>query len=185
MKDLTPLDIHLGHATRPGPRSANEDFVAAAMPEGAERAAKGVLLAIVDGVGGHAHGREAAEYTVRSLLADYFSTAHTWSVEKSLDTVLGAGYGIFSGKDVRWATLRFTPERARWVAGERWHPQQQGRVLADGSYELKLPYSKDPELLMDILKFGADCTVVAPKELRARVAAEVRRMAEAYAAPAA
>lgn len=104
---------------------------------------------------------------------------------KSLDTVLGAGYGIFSGKDVRWATLRFTPERARWVAGERWHPQQQGRVLADGSYELKLPYSKDPELLMDILKFGADCTVVAPKELRARVAAEVRRMAEAYAAPAA
>ena len=103
---------------------------------------------------------------------------------KSLDAVLGAGYGIFSGKDVRWATLRFTAERARWVAGERWHPQQQGRLLADGSYELKLPYSKDPELLMDILKFGADCTVLAPKELRERVAAEVRRMAEAYAAPA-
>ena len=103
---------------------------------------------------------------------------------KSLDAVLGAGYGIFSGKDVRWATLRFTAERARWVAGERWHPQQQGRLLADGSYELKLPYSKDPELLMDILKFGADCTVLAPKELRERVAAEVRKMAEAYAAPA-
>ena len=101
---------------------------------------------------------------------------------KSLDAVLGAGYGIFSGKDVRWATLRFTAERARWVAGERWHPQQQGRLLADGSYELKLPYSKDPELLMDILKFGADCTVLAPKELRERVAAEVRRMAETYAA---
>ncbi len=101
---------------------------------------------------------------------------------KSLDATLGAGYGIFSGKDVRWATLRFTAERARWVAGERWHPQQQGRLLADGSYELKLPYSKDPELLMDILKFGADCTVLAPKELRERVAAEVRRMAEAYAA---
>ena len=103
---------------------------------------------------------------------------------RSMDEVLGPGYGIFSGKAVRWATLRFTPERARWVAGERWHPQQQGRVLADGRYELKLPYAKDPELLMDILKFGADCTVVAPKELRARVAAEVRRMAEAYAAPA-
>ena len=101
---------------------------------------------------------------------------------KSLDAVLGAGYGIFSGREVRWATLRFTPERARWVAGERWHPQQRGRVLADGSYELKLPYAQDPELLMDILKHGADCTVVAPKALRERVAAEVRRMAEAYAA---
>ena len=99
--------------------------------------------------------------------------------QHELDRELGAGYGIFSGKDVRWATLRFTPERARWVAGERWHPQQRGRVLADGSYELKLPYAKDPELLMDILKFGADCTVVAPKELRERVAAEVRRMAAA------
>ena len=72
---------------------------------------------------------------------------------KSLDTVLGAGYGIFSGKDVRWATLRFTPEQARWVAGEALAPAAAGQVLADGSYELKLPYSKDPELLMDILKF--------------------------------
>lgn len=100
---------------------------------------------------------------------------------RTLDTVLGAGYGIFSGREVRWATLRFTPERARWVAGERWHPQQRGRLLADGSYELKLPYTQDPELLMDILKFGADCAVLAPKSLRERVAAEVARMARIYA----
>ncbi len=83
-------EIRLGHASAQGPRARNEDFVGAATPEGAELAAKGLLLAIADGVGGHAHGREAAEYTVRSLLADYFSTAHTWSVEKAIDTVLGA-----------------------------------------------------------------------------------------------
>ena len=35
----TALEVELGHATRPGPRPANVDFVAAAMPEGAERAA--------------------------------------------------------------------------------------------------------------------------------------------------
>ncbi|MGE5815509.1 MAG: helix-turn-helix transcriptional regulator, partial [Acidobacteriota bacterium] len=34
--------------------------------------------------------------------------------EKRLDEVLGSGYGIFTGDNVTWATLRFTPARARW-----------------------------------------------------------------------
>jgi predicted DNA-binding transcriptional regulator YafY len=90
--------------------------------------------------------------------------------------VLFQRWGIFSGAEVRCATLRFTPERARWVANERWHGQQVGSLLKDGGYELKVPYTKDPELLMDILKFGADYQVLAPK-LRDRVAAEVCWMA--------
>lgn len=100
--------------------------------------------------------------------------------EKRLNAVLGSGYGIFSGPLVQWAKLRFTPERARWVASERWHPQQQGRLLADGSYELTLPYSQDPELLMDILKFGADCRVLEPPALRERVRAELLKMTAAF-----
>ena len=119
----TALEVELGHATRPGPRPANEDFVAAAMPEGAERAAKGVLLAIADGVGGHAHGREAAEYTVRSLLADYFSTAHTWSVQKSLDTVLGAANRWLLAQSARSAETAgmATTLTALVLRGRRWH----------------------------------------------------------------
>ena len=97
--------------------------------------------------------------------------------EKALNDVLGSGYGIFSGKDVKWATLKFSPLRARWVASEKWHRKQVGKLLEDGSYELKVPYSNDPELLMDILKYGADCEVVGPEELRERVAKEVERMA--------
>ena len=84
------LQVSLGHASQQGPRPRNEDFVGAATPEGEELAAKGVLLAVADGVGGHAHGREAAEQTVRSLLADYYATPQTWSVDKSIDSVLGA-----------------------------------------------------------------------------------------------
>ncbi len=123
MKDLTPLEILLGHASRTGPRPANEDFVAAAMPEGDERAAKGVLLAIADGVGGHAHGREAAEYSVRSLLADYFSTAHTWSVQKSLDTVLGAANRWLLAQSARTAETEgmATTLTALVLRGRRWH----------------------------------------------------------------
>lgn len=85
-----PLTVSLGHASEKGLRPRNEDYVGAATPEGAELEAKGMLLAVADGVGGHANGREAAESTVRGLLADYYATHDTWSVEKSLATVLGA-----------------------------------------------------------------------------------------------
>ena len=89
--------------------------------------------------------------------------------ESQLDAALGAGYGIFSGSEVRWATLNFTVQRARWVAAEHWHPEQEGSFLEDGSYQLRVPYSKDPELIMDILKYGPDCEVVGPGELREKV----------------
>ena len=101
--------------------------------------------------------------------------------EKRLDEVLGTGYGIFSGDHVTWATLRFSPERARWVASERWHPQQKSKILKDGSFELQLPYSDDRELLMDIMKYGGDCRVIGPETLRPRVATELLRGAGQYA----
>jgi predicted DNA-binding transcriptional regulator YafY len=89
--------------------------------------------------------------------------------EIKLNEELGSGYGIFSGKEVKWATLKFTPERARWTASERWHSKQIGKFLDDGSYELKVPYSKEPELIIDIMKYGPDVEVVEPKELRKAV----------------
>jgi len=89
--------------------------------------------------------------------------------EAELDAALGAGYGIFAGAEVQWATLLFTPDRARWVATEHWHPEQEGGFLDDGSYQLRLPYSNDPELIMDILKYGPDCQVVGPAGLREKV----------------
>jgi predicted DNA-binding transcriptional regulator YafY len=82
-----------------------------------------------------------------------------------LDEVLGSGYGIFAGDQVSWAVLRFTPERARWVASERWHPKQEGKFLDDGSYELRVPYADNRELIMDIMKYGSDCQVIEPAQV--------------------
>ena len=100
--------------------------------------------------------------------------------EKKLNEVLGSGYGIFSGKDVHWATLHFTAERARWVAAERWHPKQKGGFLPDGSYELRVPYNDDRELMMDILKHGAEVVVMEPTELREKVIAEIDQLQSLY-----
>ncbi|HET7396786.1 MAG TPA: WYL domain-containing protein [Gammaproteobacteria bacterium] len=90
---------------------------------------------------------------------------------KRLDAELGAGYGIFAGPARHRAKLRFTPERARWVEREEWHPAQQGRYDKDSSYILEVPYADDRELVMDILKFGPDVTVLAPPALRDKVRA--------------
>jgi predicted DNA-binding transcriptional regulator YafY len=100
--------------------------------------------------------------------------------EAKLDALSGPSYGIFSGGTVRWARLLFTTERARWVAHERWHPAQQGRVQADGSYLLRIPYTDHRELIMDILKHGAHCEVLGPANLRRMVADEVEKMGKRY-----
>ena len=89
--------------------------------------------------------------------------------DTELDTVLGSGYGIFSGRKVTWAKLRFSPVAARWVAAESWHPKQRSALEPDGSYVLEVPYSDDRELLRDILKHGPDVEVLAPESLRKRV----------------
>jgi predicted DNA-binding transcriptional regulator YafY len=100
--------------------------------------------------------------------------------DRTLDAVLGAGYGIFAGRRVSWAKLRFTPERARWVAGETWHSRQKGRIEENGAYLLQVPYSDDRELVMDILRHGPGVEVLGPPALRARVQAELRAAAARY-----
>ena len=95
--------------------------------------------------------------------------------DAELDAAVGAGYGIFGGANVEWATLRFSPERARWVGSELWHPQQQSEVEPDGHYVLRVPYSDDRELVMDILRHVPEVTVLAPKNLQKRVKELLKR----------
>ncbi len=101
--------------------------------------------------------------------------------ERRLNEVLAEGYGIFSGRATATARLRFTPERARWVATEQWHPKQRSSVERDGSFVLEFPYADDRELVGDILRHGAAVEVLAPKELRSRVREQLAAAARRYA----
>lgn len=85
-----PLKITLGQTSETGLRERNEDFFGVVTPTGEQLATKGVLLAVADGVGGNAGGREAAEMTVRGVLSDYYATPETLGVSTALDKVLVA-----------------------------------------------------------------------------------------------
>jgi len=129
------------------------------------------------------HGKDVLRtFAVDAVLhARVEETAARDLPDVELDRALGAGYGIFAGEETQTAVLRFTPESARWVADEVWHSKQVGRIEADGSYLLELPFSREPELVMDLLRHGAGVEVLAPPSLRARVAEELAAAAAQYA----
>lgn len=100
--------------------------------------------------------------------------------EPELDAHYASAYGIFGGVADKTAVLVFSKERARWVADEKWHPQQQGKYREDGRYELKIPYGDSRELLMDILRHGPDVEVLAPASLRTEIIDRLRKALDSY-----
>ena len=103
--------------------------------------------------------------------------------EKELNDHYASSYGIFAGKANKTAVLRFSAERARWVADERWHPEQSGQYLTDGRYELRIPYREDKELIMDILRHGPAVEVISPEALRLAVREQLQRAIAQYKPP--
>ena len=88
---------------------------------------------------------------------------------KQVETEMDGGYGIYAGTNRHWATLRITPQAAQWISHEVWHPDQKGRWLEDGAYELQLPFAEETELVMDILRQGSQVEILSPPSLRQRV----------------
>jgi predicted DNA-binding transcriptional regulator YafY len=98
----------------------------------------------------------------------------------TLERHFASGYGIFAGTDTQEAVLLFSAARARWVSHEVWHPKQDGKLQLDGTYLLRFPYAQEPELVMDILRYGPDVQVLAPDSLRVAVGARLRDAAALY-----
>jgi predicted DNA-binding transcriptional regulator YafY len=101
--------------------------------------------------------------------------------EKELHENFAESYGIFSGKATQRAKLRFTPQKARWVAAETWHGQQVSSFDKDGNYLLEFDYNQDPELVMEIMKHGDGVEVLAPASLRKKVMDEHQKALKRYA----
>jgi predicted DNA-binding transcriptional regulator YafY len=100
--------------------------------------------------------------------------------EKNMDEYFGESYGIFSGRSTKKAKLRFSPKQARWVSAETWHKHQKASFDKDGNYVLEFDYNQDPELVMDILKYGSEVEVLSPANLRKRVQDELIKALKRY-----
>ena len=101
---------------------------------------------------------------------------------RQVQAEMDSGYGIYAGGTRQEATLHFSAQAAPWISREEWHPEQRGRFLPDGGWELVLPYVDETELVMDILRQGEQVRVLAPASLQAAVQ---RRLAAALAVYAA
>ena len=101
---------------------------------------------------------------------------------KRVQAEMDAGYGIYAGGQQRWAVLVFNPQAAQWASREEWHPEQQGRWLDGGSWEMRLPYVDDTELVMDLLRQGEQVRVTSPATLVKAVQARLLAASAMYAA---
>ncbi len=125
--------------------------------------------------------KDLRSFAVDAIRAAVLLDARAKEVARAeLDAYLSSGYGIFAGRQVEWAQLRFSAPAARWAAAQTWHPQQRAQADAEGRWVLELPYADDRELVMDILRYGADVEVLGPPDLRRRVAETLAQAAARY-----
>jgi predicted DNA-binding transcriptional regulator YafY len=121
----------------------------------------------------HCHLRGAfRRFSADAICSAELLPAPAETVElEPLESRLRQGYGLFDGSDrpIQWAKLRFSAYRARWVADEFWHIDQRCTWTDTGELILELPFKDTRDLVADVLRYGGDCTVLAPAELREAV----------------
>ena len=89
MSDAT-IKLDISQHSIAGRKSRNDDSYGIVVPQGHLLVAKGVAIAIADGMSSSEAAKEASECCVRSFLEDYYSTHESWTVKKSVATVLKA-----------------------------------------------------------------------------------------------
>ena len=99
--------------------------------------------------------------------------------KKPFDADVLVRRGIRGGK-VRNARIRFARGKAAWASAQAWHPDQRLQLELDGSVVLELPEALVLEVLGLVLQQGGEVEVVAPRELRDAVQAEIDRLSTVY-----
>jgi len=84
------LRVSVGQHSERGRKAVNQDFYGWRAPAEPQLSSKGIAVALADGIGSSEVSQVAAEFAVMGFLDDYFDTAETWSVKKSVERVVVA-----------------------------------------------------------------------------------------------
>jgi len=82
------LEITVGQFTSKGRKAVNQDFHGVYIPDEPSLSAKGIAIALADGISSSTVSQDASETAVKSFLADYYCTSDSWSVKDSVKRVL-------------------------------------------------------------------------------------------------
>lgn len=106
-------------------------------------------------------------------------TAFAIRAKEEWQPLLQNSFGIYQNRELFEVTLRFTPARSRWVKGEVWHEGQ--RDVEDNGFLIRtIPVSHEAEIMLEILKHGAQIEVLKPDWLRDKVAEEIKAAMHNY-----
>ncbi len=84
------LKISVGQYSDKGRKDVNQDFHGVLVPKEPLLSAKGIAIALADGIGSSEVSQIASEFAVRGILDDYYCTSEAWSVKRSVERVLTA-----------------------------------------------------------------------------------------------
>jgi serine/threonine protein kinase len=83
-----PLGVSIGSATNKGVKPINQDFMGSLIPEEPLLSAKGIVLAMADGISSSQVSQIASQTAISSFLDDYYCTSESWSVKSSVQKVV-------------------------------------------------------------------------------------------------
>ena len=130
----------------------------------------------------YCHLRHGLRNFVFGRMSDLKMLENTFTIPKSFNIQehLQSAFGIYKGMSTKEVTLRFSPEKARWIIGQVWHKKQKMKINKDGSLELSFPVASFAEVMMEILKHGSGVEVIRPKVLRELIKEEARMIFKIY-----
>jgi predicted DNA-binding transcriptional regulator YafY len=96
---------------------------------------------------------------------------------------LSTGFLAERGDQAVAVEVWFDAYQARYMRGREFHPSQQVEHHADGSMTVRLTTGALNEVRRWIMSFGRHARIIAPPDLVANIAAELRATVELYAPP--
>ena len=104
------MQISVGQYSDKGRKAVNQDFCDFRIPDEPQLSAKGIVVALADGISSSQVSQIASKAAVTGFIEDYYCTSEAWSVKTSAERVLGATNAWLSGQ-TRQSPYRFDKDR--------------------------------------------------------------------------